>query len=214
MLVSILYWNFWVFRVINQSAGQNSVIDTVMIFVANDLIVIWPLLLLALWFVPAAIAGGKPTTRLEARRILLLAVLAAGLALGIDTLLGAAIFEPRPFIGHHVHDLIAHSADSAFPSDHTAVSFAVAIMLWHLPDAGRSVVSGRWIAPRLLALLALAVAVFIGIARIYTGLHYPDDVVVGALVGLFSAECVFWLRPLLDKPVTMAIHLAQRVHLA
>jgi undecaprenyl-diphosphatase len=214
MIGSILYWNFSLFRAINQVAGQNPAIDAIMIFAANDLILALPLLLLILWFLPASVAGNKVAMRIETRRILLLAVLAAALALGINAVLGIIIFEPRPFIGHHVHDLIAHTADSAFPSDHTAVAFAIAVMLWHLPDAGRSVVSGRWVAPRLIALLTLAVAVFIGIARIYCGLHYPDDVLAGALIGLISAELITWLRPLLDKPITLAIHLAQRVHLA
>jgi len=214
MIGSFLYWNFASFSAINRSAGQNPAIDAVMIFVANYLILALPLLLLVLWFMPGLVAGDKPIMRMETRRVLLLAVVAAALALGINALIGAIVFEPRPFVGHHVHDLIVHTADSAFPSDHTAVAFAVAVMLWHLPNAGRSVVSGRWIAPRLIALLALACAIIIGFARIYCGLHYPDDVIAGALIGVLSAEPLAWLRPVLDRPVTLAIRLAHRIHLA
>ena len=39
------------------------------------------------------------------------------------------VFEPRPFVTHKVHLLVGHAADSGFPSDHTAWSFAVIGML-------------------------------------------------------------------------------------
>ena len=59
--------------------------------------------------------------------------------------------------------------DYSFPSGHTAASFALAVVLsLYFPGA----------APVFLALAAL-----VGISRVYLGLHYPLDVLFGALLG-------------------------------
>jgi membrane-associated phospholipid phosphatase len=62
----------------------------------------------------------------------------------------------------------------SFPSGHTASAFAFATGAGHeLPGAG----------PPLLALAAL-----VGYSRVHTGVHYPLDVVAGALCGIALAE--------------------------
>lgn len=63
----------------------------------------------------------------------------------------------------------AHS----FPSGHTATSFAAATVL--------SVYAPRWRVP--FFLLATA----IGLSRIYNGMHYPTDVLAGAVLGVLTA---------------------------
>jgi membrane-associated phospholipid phosphatase len=65
---------------------------------------------------------------------------------------------------------------SSFPSGHTASAFAFAYA------AGRSERSLR------LPLLALAGAV--GYSRVHTGVHYPTDVIAGALIGLGAGRLV------------------------
>jgi membrane-associated phospholipid phosphatase len=62
----------------------------------------------------------------------------------------------------------------SFPSGHTAAAFAFAV------GAGREVPRA---APPLLALATL-----VGYSRIHTGVHYPGDVVAGALCGIAFAE--------------------------
>jgi len=59
---------------------------------------------------------------------------------------------------------------SSFPSGHAASAFAFAV------GAGAELPAARW------PLLALATAV--GYSRVHTGVHYPGDVVAGALVGI------------------------------
>jgi undecaprenyl-diphosphatase len=67
-------------------------------------------------------------------------------------------------------------ASTSFPSGHAASAFAFAAGAGHvLPAAG---------AP--LSLLAAAVAY----SRVHTGVHYPADVVVGALVGASAGAAV------------------------
>ena len=62
---------------------------------------------------------------------------------------------------------------SSFPSDHAALSFALA--------------SAVWIGSRRLGLPCLLWAVLIvSLPRIYLGKHYPSDILVGALLGLLA----------------------------
>ena len=73
--------------------------------------------------------------------------------------------EPKP--------LVAAPHDHTFPSGHAATSFAAATIL----AAARP----RW-GP-LWFLLALAV----GFSRVYVGVHYPLDIVGGAVLGIATA---------------------------
>ncbi len=105
-------------------------------------------------------------------------VLAAELAADLSTDVLKAIFErTRP----NVHTLVARPHSPSFPSGHAATSFACATVL-----------SG--LAPRL-RLPAYALAVLIALSRLYVGVHYPLDVIAGALWGLAVALAVQRLAP-------------------
>ena len=69
-----------------------------------------------------------------------------------------------------------HLCDSSFPSGHTTAAFSVATSL-------------AFAFPAYSALLLL-VALLVGYSRIYLGLHYPSDVVIGAAIGCFSSLLV------------------------
>ncbi|MET7656343.1 phosphatase PAP2 family protein [Streptomyces sp. NPDC005486] len=121
--------------------------------------------------------GGRP------RRAAVLGVAAIGVASATANLLGKQLVrrprphraEDSPFPGRHVP--MPHSA--SFPSGHTAsaVAFAAAVG----PTLPVSAVP--------LGLLACAV----GYSRVHTGVHYPGDVVAGALLGTGSAALVLAL---------------------
>jgi len=72
-------------------------------------------------------------------------------------------------LGRRVKMPVSHS----FPSGHTAAAFAFAT------GAGRSL---PWSAPPLSILATL-----VGYSRVHTGVHYPLDVIVGALSGVAIA---------------------------
>ncbi len=104
-------------------------------------------------------------------------VLAVLLAMLVsDGVLKPAVNRPRPFIAHpSLHTAGARPASGSFPSGHAAESFAGALLLASTWPQARV---GIW-----------AVAALVGVSRVYLGVHYPTDVLAGALVGL----AVGWL---------------------
>lgn len=214
-----LNWNL--FEEINGPAGHEGLLDPMMIFTANSLIFLLPLLLLLLWF---CLARWSPlvhhdsqadAARMEGHTTLLLAVIGGVIALGINVLVGRLVFEPRPFIAYPtvVHKLVAYAADASFPSDHTAVSFAIATVLIAaaLQLARREVAGGLAI---FLALVALLAAIAIAFARVYVGVHYPGDVLGGALCGIIGGLIALASRPLLAPLLAPLIRLLGQVGLA
>ena len=105
--------------------------------------------------------------------------------------LKSAVDRERPYEVVGVADpLLRWDVSSSFPSGHAATSAAGAFILAYL--------LGRF-APGL-ALLAVAIA----FSRVYVGVHYPLDVLAGALLGLavgaLSAALVRRLRPTSEVP--------------
>jgi len=118
--------------------------------------------------------GGSPRSKLAAAS----AGVSAVLALLVNAVLGQLWYHPRPFVDHPKQTLLLvhHGADNSFPSDHASVAFAVAfaVLMFH----------------RRLGVLLIAVAVGVGLDRIFVGVHYPVDVATSVLVGLGAALVV------------------------
>ncbi len=231
MVSHVLQLNYHLFQAINAPAGSHPPVDALMIFGASWLIFCWPLLLLMVWGLPLSwrkrpLRPGEAEILQERRALVLWVALACFLAYGLNLLIEHVLFEPRPFIGHRVHLLITHAADASFPSDHAAWSFAVVGMLLFavLPLASAllrkrpGVVPGSPFAPLrmpgLLLLASLLIACLIGVARMYVGVHYPGDILGGALDGLLAALVVTLLRWWLRQPTAAVLRFARLVHLA
>ena len=231
MFSGVLQLNYMLFQEINAPAGAHPFFDAVMIFCANSLIFFFPLLLIVVWGVPLkwrkrALLPGEAELLQERRALVLWVALACLLAYGLNLLIEQFVFEPRPFIGHKVHLLVSHAADGSFPSDHAAWSFAVVGMLvlvllppfvvaWRKRAEGwRTSGFASIFVPFLLMIVALVVACSIGLARIYVGVHYPGDILGGAIDGLLAACIVTALRRWLRQPTNAVIRFAQTLRLA
>jgi len=103
------------------------------------------------------------------------AILARGL---IEEIIHLFYYHPRPFDFYGFAPLIAESGWS-FPSGHACFFFALAMVAWFAHRKW-----GAWL---------FVLAIVNGIARIYTGVHWPFDVLGGAAIGIVSALFIHWL---------------------
>lgn len=227
----LLQENYHLFVKMNGYAVSLPWLDGLMIFCANALIFFWPVLLLLLWGRPRGLCRrplrpGEAEIITTCRSLVLYSLGAAVLALAFNLGLEHLIFEPRPFVTHQVHLLITHPADDSFPSDHAAVSFALAgTLLFSLPALLLSAWKQRlalwqtqgWqrlLLPLLVMGLALLLACCIGFARVFVGVHYPGDILAGALSGLSAAGIMTALRRPLHVPTVALLHVAEWLRLA
>jgi undecaprenyl-diphosphatase len=97
------------------------------------------------------------------------------------------IDRPRP----HVPHLDEAPPTSSFPSGHTAAAVCfygsiAAIIVWHSRH--------RWISV-VAVVVAAAVPMLIGVSRVYRGMHYPTDVLAGALLGaIWLTVVIYYVR--------------------
>jgi len=96
----------------------------------------------------------------------------------INAIIHMYIYIPRPFVRYGIEPLIKHSANASFPSDHAAVSFAIAVSLMFYNKK--------------IGIIAVLTACTICLIRITAGLHYPIDTVIGAGIGTISA-ILLWI---------------------
>ena len=81
----------------------------------------------------------------------------------------------RPWLVWPIVPLVTENDPNSFPSGHTCAAFAAA-MAWvrALPRRGDRVI-------------VVVMAVLMGLSRLYVGVHYPSDVLAGALIGSLCA---------------------------
>ena len=117
---------------------------------------------------------------LRRRRLLeagVLSLAAAGAALLVGAVISQLIDRSRPFVADsQIHAFLHHAADPGFPSDHATAAFAI---------AGVLVLRFGWAG-----VPALAAATALAVSRVLLGLHYPGDVLAGALIGTVAAVAI------------------------
>ncbi len=161
------------FAAIHGLSGRNFLADIAGIFFAEWL----PYFLVLGFFVVLFLQKG---TR---RRIYIFAegALAVILARGIVTpVIQFFYHEIRPYEFYGISPLVTTSGWS-FPSAHMTLFFALATVLWF---SAKNRVKGLWY---------FLLPALIGVARIYAGLHWPLDIISGAVIGIASALLVRWL---------------------
>ncbi len=168
-----------VFQGINSLAGKFFLIDWLARVGADDHIVPIVLALLVLFLV---LLARNRRQRESAYTCVICAVLAVTLSMVILFTLNAAFFRPRPFTTQPVRLLLYHNTDSAFPSNAATLAFvlAFAVLLYN----------------RAVGAVMLGLAAFLGLSRIIVGVHYPLDIIGGALLGLACALLAGAAEPL------------------
>lgn len=140
------------------------------------------------WFFPLLIVlGAALIWKGGTRGRLLVLMLALVLGLG-DTLvinrIKKAVGRPRPY--HAVpeaHLPVGEGSSGSLPSSHTSTWFAATLI--------------AWIYYRRSWRVMLPFAMLIGFSRVYLGVHYPSDVLAGAILGAGYAVAGLWLAEML-----------------
>jgi undecaprenyl-diphosphatase len=130
-------------------------------------------LALVLGLVVFAVARGEYITRAAG----VTAGVSAAIALLIAKAVSDTVARPRPFVSHHsIHDFLAHAPDPGMPSDHATAAFAIGTAIF--------------LANRRAGILVLVAATVLALGRVFLGVHYLSDVIVGAALGAAVAVLV------------------------
>lgn len=118
------------------------------------------------------------------KRIFIFSLIYLPLTFIIAKVLGLFFYNPRPFAANHFTPLIIHAANNGFPSEHSLVSFAVASIIF--------------VFNRKLGFVLFASAFLVGISRVYTGVHYPLDIlgsfVITIVTAAICAKIISWKK--------------------
>jgi 4-amino-4-deoxy-L-arabinose transferase-like glycosyltransferase/membrane-associated phospholipid phosphatase len=159
------------FRFINLSL-INPVFDVVMPFVSDNRLFRPALLILAAWLI----------WKHRGRGLLFVGMLAIVVGLGDGLVINPLkhlIARDRPFLTiPDVHCLLGKGGSGSMPSGHAANwGAATMVVLFYYRRA-------LW--------FVLPLAVLVGFSRIYNGVHYPSDVLAGAILGAGYAVAFLW----------------------
>lgn len=144
------------FQIFNLN-GRSQILDQLMIFGTTYLIYIVFLFVLII-----GIKGG-----IKAKKAFLLIIL--GIPISILLIKGIHLFfyENRPFVTFNFLPIVAEQADASFPSRHATIISVIALSFTYFKS--------KW------ALLLLPIMFWIGLSRIFVGVHYPLDIIGGLI---------------------------------
>jgi undecaprenyl-diphosphatase len=185
------------FKACNGLAGRSPVLDAVIRMLMNDyaLTTALVLFLFALWF-----SGQTLAARARNQRALFSAIASMFLGNLLIKAMNLVLYRPRPFAYRTVTLLFYRPSDSSFPSNAAAVGFSIATSVW--------------LFNRKVGLVLYVVASLLGLARICGGVHYPSDIVGGALIGMISAYLVARRMRYFDRLSAIIIRQLRRFLLA
>ncbi len=160
------------FNILSGLAGKNVFLDLAVVFFGSPAIFIFGFIIIYILFHEESMHDLWLHVR-----ALVFAVVAGEVFEGFIHLF---YNRPRPFEVVSIPLQLLHRAPGfAFPSSHALFAFLLASLIaWWRP---------RWSAGVFL------LATLIAVSRVIGGVHWPSDVVAGALVGICSAMFAFWI---------------------
>jgi undecaprenyl-diphosphatase len=180
-------FDLWIMHFINSFANRSWNVDATVVMISNNGLLIGAVLVAMYWW--AWMEPGREV--IGSRESLVVSLfLATPIAVLSARLLATSLpYRERPLhnplVQFHLPytmypDTLLHW--SSFPSDHAVLCFCLA--------------AGLWMVSRRLGVLAISYAALINLPRIYCGIHYPTDILAGALVGIGFAFLtkVPWFR--------------------
>jgi membrane-associated phospholipid phosphatase len=93
----------------------------------------------------------------------------------ISNILKYTIERPRPFKSYTFIQKLSSGGSGSFPSGHTSDAFSIAMII-------------SFLFPRKLVIIPMfAWAILVAYSRMDLGVHYPSDVLAGAVIGISSS---------------------------
>lgn len=156
--------DLFLFQKINSLAHTSKILDWIGIFLADYALYTAGIILLVLLF--------WKKNRLMVVSVAISVILSR---LIITEIIRYFYHYPRPYVVlEAAKKLIAENQDYAsFPSGHAAIFFAIAMAIYFFNKK--------------LGIVFFVGAILIGIARIFVGIHWPSDILGGAIIGILSA---------------------------
>ena len=163
---------FSVFKNINRFAGKSKLLDGFAIFCARYLIYLMVVLLLCFAVI------------LHSRGVFVYSLF-SGLcaAFILNKIIYIFYKEPRPATLPSTKILIPVPENPSFPSRHAALLFGVSSYLFFYSFP--------------IAIFFLACSCFVGIARVFCGVHWFRDILAGAFIGFLSSAILYLILNLI-----------------
>jgi len=168
--------DFYLFNLFNQFAGENAYLDSLAIFFAEYfgyILIFFLLLFLVRNF----------------KKYWLMVFQAFGAAVlsrfVITEIIRWLWYRPRPFVENNIISLLPHELEASFPSGHAAFYFAIATIIYFYNKK--------------IGLLFFLAAFLISISRVFVGVHWPADILAGAIVGIFSGWLIIKISQKIHK---------------
>lgn len=124
--------------------------------------------------------------REKQKTIIILGIITLPIIYAVSQIVAYFYYDPRPFVTGHFVPLISHDPDNGFPSDHTLLSSAIAMMIFYYN--------------RRVGIFLLILATFVGLARVLAGIHHITDVFGSMLITIivFSLAYDFLLPAIIQ----------------
>lgn len=165
--------NITLFRMINDLGKEHTYLNPLFIFLAEY----------SLYFLAIAVVVFFFTPNGRNRIMVVCACLTFIFAEVVGKLVSNLHTNYQPFsVLDDVNKLIEKDINNSFPSDHTILFFSFCMTFWLFSKSRYRFI---W----------LIVAVLVGISRVGVGVHYPADILVGALISMGAALIVYKIVP-------------------
>ncbi|MBI3631146.1 MAG: phosphatase PAP2 family protein [Candidatus Sungbacteria bacterium] len=159
------------FFFLNNLAGRSRVFDVLVVGMATYA----PYLLVMLFFLLICFSAYEARQKL--RMVWVVAISALVARLGAAEGIRLFYHRPRPFMAYQVRQLLSDN-EWSFPSGHATFFFAMATAVY--------LYNKKWGAG------FFAAALLVSAGRVIAGIHYPSDILGGALIGAAVACFVFY----------------------